>query len=257
MDFAANPNLPDKPVSLVIADGRISEEAQKRLANLNVSLLRLQPHRSLYTAVNSHPDMQLHHIGGEMIVYAPGTDPVLLDILSKYGFKLLKGESVLSPSYPADIAYNAARVGNKYFHNLKYTDAIIRRQLEKLDVEPVHVKQGYAKCSILAVNENSIITSDTGIAKAAEKKGLDVLNIATERSIKLPELNYGFIGGTGGMIGKTTLAVNGRIASLDCHDALLSFLSNKNIIIKELTDEIVTDIGSIIPLFHHTIHNPM
>lgn len=248
MAFVTNPNLPENQVSLAVVDRRISYEAEGELNALGVKLLKLQPHRSLYTAVCSHPDMLLHHIGGKTIVYAPGTDPELLSTLMTYGFKLLKGNSVLSPVYPTDIAYNVARVGNRYFHNLKHTDPVISSQLENQGVEPVHVEQGYAKCSVLPVDKNSIVTSDKGIAKAAEKNGFDVLLIDCEKSIQLPGLNYGFIGGAGGMLGNSLCAFNGSINKLSCHKAVSAFLSRKKINIIGLSDENMVDIGSILPL---------
>lgn len=248
MFFVTNPNLPENPVGLAIVDERISSEAESELGILGVKILKLQPHGSLYTAVCSHPDMMLHHIGGETIIYAPGTDTKLLDVLRAYGFVLLEGKSVLSPAYPADIAYNVARVGRRYFHNLKYTDPVIKKQLERLGAEPVHIEQGYAKCSVLPVDENSIITSDKGIAKVAEKEGLEVLLVDCGRSIQLPGLNYGFIGGAGGMLGNLTCVLNGSMGKLRCYDAISAFLSKKNIIIKGLSDRQVTDIGSILPL---------
>lgn len=248
MAFVTNPNLPENPVSLAVVDGRICNEAEGELNMLGVKLLKLQPHRSLYAAVCGHPDMLLHHIGGKTIVYAPGTDSMLISTLTTYGFRLLKGASVLSSAYPADIAYNVARVGNRYFHNLKYTDPVIGKQLEKLGVEPVHVEQGYTKCSVFPVDENSIITSDAGIAKAAGKKGLDVLLVEGERSIRLPGLNYGFIGGAGGMLGKSVCCFNGNIEKLTCYEAVLSFLSRKKFDFKSLSNGSVIDAGSILPL---------
>lgn len=248
MAFVANPNLPENPVNLAVVDRRINREAISELCILGVRILMLQPHRSLYTAVCSHPDMLLHHIGGETIVYAPGTDPALLDELITYGFKLLKGESELSPAYPWDIAYNVARVGNKYLHNLKYTDPVIKKQLKGLDVEPIHVEQGYAKCAILPIDEKSIITSDAGIVRAAEKKGIEVLLVDSRESIQLPGLDYGFIGGVGGMLGKSVCVFNGSVDKLSGYEAVLTFLSRRNIHFKGLSKDCMTDIGSILPL---------
>lgn len=248
MLFVTNPNLPENPVSLAIVDERISVEAESELSILGIKTLKLQPHAHLYEAVCCHPDMLLHHIGGEKIVYAPGTDAAILDVLEVYGFELIRGERILTCTYPADIAYNIARVGNRYFHNLRYTDPVAKKQLEKLGIEPVHVEQGYAKCSVLPVDNNSIITSDKGIAKTAEKKGLDVLLLDSEKSIRLPGLNYGFIGGAGGMLGKSACALNGSLDKLSCFAEISAFLSKKNITIKGLSNHHITDIGSILPL---------
>ena len=248
MAFIPNPNLPETIVKMAIVDGRIGIEAEEKLKDLGIRLFKTKPHPELYTAVCSHPDMLLHHIGGETVIYAPGTDPELLDKLKIFGFELIKGERMLSPSYPADIAYNAARVGKRYFHNLRYTDRSLADQLKRRGVKAVHVEQGYAKCSILPVDENSIITSDAGVAKAARKEGLDVLLADCRESIRLPGLNYGFIGGAGGMISKSICAINGNINKLSCGEAVLDFLSGKKVHIMELSDESVVDIGSILPL---------
>jgi hypothetical protein len=248
MPFVINPNLPKGRTSLVVVDGRIGAEAVAALEQSGTSVLKLEPHSGLYTAVCGHPDLQLHHVGGAVIVHAPGTDPALLAELSSYGFELVRGESVLTPAYPRDIAYNVARVGSKYFHNLKYTDPILKKMLEESGVEPVHVEQGYTKCSLLAVDEHSIITSDIGIAKSAEKNGFDVLLVDYERNIQLPGLNYGFIGGAGGLLGERLLALNGAVRKLSCCEALLNFLSMKKIELANLSGSAVTDIGSILPL---------
>ncbi len=248
MFFIASPNLPDRPVSLAVVDSRISDASSRSLERLGVKLLKIPAHRALYSAVCSHPDMLLHHIGEKLIVHAPGTDASLLVALRYCGFSLLQGEKVLTGTYPGDIAYNVARVGKYYFHNLRYTDPVIVKYLDRLGVEPVHTEQGYAKCSILPVDDRSIVTTDAGIAKAAEKKGLEVLFLECGSSIRLDGLNYGFIGGACTMISNTDCAVNGSLQKLDNSERLISFLSKKQINIKELSNYDVTDIGSIIPL---------
>lgn len=248
MFFIENPNLPDRPAALAIVDNRISDASSRSLERFGVKLLRILAHGALYGAVCSHPDMLLHHIGGNLIVHAPGTDAGLLSALRYCGFSLLQGKTELTGSYPGDIAYNVARVGKYYFHNLRYTDPVIVNQMERLGIEPVHIEQGYAKCSILPVDERSIVTTDAGIAKVAEKKGFDVLMLECGSSIRLDGLNYGFIGGACAMISNTDCAVNGSLSKLDDSEKLVSFLSKKQINIKELSNYDVTDIGSIIPL---------
>ncbi len=248
MRYVENPNLPSGLVSLAAVDSRISADAENRLRELGVEILKLGPHPDLYDAVSCHPDMMLHHLGGSRIVYAPGTDARAIAKLEELGFLMIKGDSLLTPSYPYDIAYNAARVGKWYFHNLKYTDRYMREQLDILGIEPVHVAQGYTKCSVLPVNDNSIITTDTGIARAAEKKGIDALLLECDESIRLPGLNHGFIGGACGLISNTICAVNGLVQKLKFSERMLSFLSERKISIKEISESSVTDIGSIVPL---------
>lgn len=255
MIFTANPNLPSRPVSLAVVDSRISDASSSELERLGVKMLRVPVHSFLYDAVCCHPDMLLHHIGANVIVHAPGTDEGLLAALRSCGFDLMQGEKVLTGTYPGDIAYNVARVGSYYFHNLRHTDPVIANQLARQGVEPVHTEQGYAKCSVLPLDEKSIVTTDAGIAKAAEKKGLDVLLLECGNSIRLPGLNAGFIGGSCSMLSDSLCAVNGTLRKLAGKERFVSFLSKKQIEIKELSNDDVTDIGSILPLMVYSCSN--
>lgn len=248
MNYIAFPNLPEGPVGLAVTDGRISPEAGRKLLSDGKKLIKTSRHTGVYDAISYHPDIMLHHLGHNRIVYAPGTAVETLDALTGFGFELVKGASGLLPDYPYDIAYNVARVGRFYFHNLKYTDPVLKSELDKCGIEAVHVEQGYAKCSISIVDDCSIITSDAGIAKAAGKKGIDVLLVDYGQSILLPGLNYGFIGGCSGLVGKNMWAVNGDVCKLASCKAIFDFLSLKNIQVMSLSGEQVTDIGSIIPL---------
>lgn len=248
MGFVTEPNLPDGKVSLAAADGRIGAEAEYELKKLGVEIVRIRPHPELYDAVCSHPDMLFHHAGGRLIIYAPGADPAAVSELASRGFQMVMGESRLKPEYPGDIAYNVARVGKWYFHNLKYTDVRIKEAMERMGIEPVHVAQGYAKCSVLPVDGNSIVTSDRGIAAAARKKGLEVLLLECGDSIRLPGLDYGFIGGACGMLSDSVCAINGSLAALKDFKSFLSFLSERKISAAEISKDRVTDIGSILPL---------
>jgi hypothetical protein len=248
MRYAAEPNLPDGNVCLALADVRISGEAEHNLKMLGAEIIRIHPHPDLYDAVSSHPDMMFFHAGGRLIIFAPGADPAAVSELSSRGFKMVMGQTRLRPEYPGDIAYNVARVGKRYFHNLKYTDIRIKEAMDRMGIEPIHVAQGYAKCSVLPVDDNSIVTSDRGIAAAARKKGLDVLLLECGDSIRLPGLDYGFIGGACGMLSDSVCAINGSLAKLKDYRSFLSFLSERKISIAEISGESVTDIGSILPL---------
>ena len=242
------PNLPEKPVCLAVIDGRVSIETERAFARLGVDIIRSFKHPGVQEAVSWHPDIFLHHAGGNMMVYAPDTHPSLLQTLAGHGFALVRGETALSSVYPADIAYNVARVGRFYFHNLKHTDPVLEGILRKQGIEAVNVKQGYTKCSVSVVDENSIITSDKGIALAAGKKGLDVLLLEAGQNITLPGFEYGFIGGSTGLLGKRVWAVCGDAGKLASYPLIHDFLNKKNIVIVSLSEMPVADVGSILPL---------
>jgi hypothetical protein len=248
MGFIEVPNLPQSRVTVAVIDGRANERVVKGLLKHGIELIRTRKFPKVYNAISFHPDIIMHHLGSEKIIYAPGTNTEFLDALKAYGFRLIEGKTVLSDSYPGNIAYNAARVGNYAIHNFRYTDPLLKDMLEKTGVEFINVKQGYSKCSICIVDQNSIITSDKGIEKAAEKKGIEVLLIDSDEEILLPGLNTGFIGGSTGLMDKNLLALTGSVRKLKSADRIIDFLERKNINIVSLDDNEIIDLGSILPL---------
>lgn len=247
MNFINIPNIPKESIRLAMVDGRISCDLETGLKGMGIELLKTKAHLGLYPAISFHPDAVFHHLGERTIVYAPGAAKSVLDALLDRGFILVKGEKELNPTYPGSIYYNAARVGNLVFHNTKYTDRVLKENFFKMDVELVHVNQGYAKCAISVVDENTIITMDLGIARAAEKKGVDVLAIE-EDAILLPDFNNGFIGGCSGLVDKVKWAVAGDIRKLRSYKKIEEFLRRKGVEIVCLSEDSVVDIGTIIPL---------
>lgn len=248
MQFVHNPNIPAKPVSVALADGRIGKQLEDKFTQLGIQIIKTEKYEGLYDAISYHPDILFHHIGGNRIVYAPGGSIKVIKRLQGFGFELVPGETRLQGKYPFNIAYNIARVGKLAFHNLKYTDPIVVKELELNGVELVHVNQGYTKCSVSVVNDSSIITSDSGIAITAVKKRLEVLLIEPEEGILLPGLNYGFIGGSSGLIGEKKWMISGDLLSLKSGQKIIQFLRERCIDIVPLPSEPVIDIGSIIPL---------
>ena len=109
------------------------------------------------------------------------------------------------------------------------------------------MRQGYAKCCACVVNEGAMITSDTGIAKAAARHGVDVLRIRPGY-IELEGFDTGFIGGASFKISPERLAFTGR---LDAHPDVArieSFLRERGVEPVYLTDSPAFDIGSAVPL---------
>ena len=181
------------------------------------------------------------------IVVAPNVYDYYNDILSNYNFNVIKGNSLISKKYPNNIQYNVAILGNYAIHNFKYTDNIILEYLDKFNIKKINVKQGYCKCSICIVDENSIITSDEGIHKEVIKYGIDSLLIE-KGYIDLFDLDYGFIGGCSGLISKDTLSFFGDIKKHPDYNRILEFVNKKNKKIISLSNEKLLDLGSLIPL---------
>ncbi len=132
----------------------------------------------------------------------------------------------------------------KIFEKNTCEDEIDKKELDKILDLPnvIDVKQGYANCSICQVDENSIITSDLGLAKTLEKYSLDVLKIEAGH-IDLFDFNYGFIGGASGIY-LDKVVFFGSISQHPDYLKIKKFIEKKGKKIVELSSEKLRDYGS-------------
>lgn len=176
----------------------------------------------VYPAISKHPDIYMCHLGNGLFVGQ---------------------ESSLGYSYPFNIIYNGASTGRYFIHNIKYTDKKLLEIVKKNHQKIINVKQGYAKCSIVVVDEKSIITSDRGIAKACD--GILEVLLIENGHIVLEGFNYGFIGGCSGRIGNTVI-FNGNLEDHPDFKKIIEFIEERDLEVKYFRDYPLTDIGSII-----------
>ncbi len=156
---------------------------------------------------------------------------------------------VLGSEYPRDIAYNAACTGKYFIHNIKYTAPELLEAAKELGMIIVDTKQGYAKCSTVIVDEDSIITYDRGLARACEAAGMksDNILIIEPGHIKLEGYDTGFIGGSSGRVGNIVYFC-GDLARHPDFGRIITFIEARNLEVKYCQDFPLTDIGSIISL---------
>ncbi len=219
-----------------LVDYRITPESLISLENLGCEVFFTKKHPKLNRAICGHADMLACRIGD----YTVAEPDFYNQIKSIANNKILCGKTRLNELYPYDIAYNAAHVGKYLIHNLKYTDPVIMELAEDV----ISVKQGYTKCSICKVNDEAIITSDEGIAKAVAGK-IDVLRIR-KGFINLDSMNYGFIGGCSGLIKDNLLVFNGCIENHPDYHNIHDFCRSHHVDIFSLNNDTLYDIGSII-----------
>ena len=151
----------------------------------------------------------------------------------------------LNKNYPENISLNAYITQNYLIHNLNFTDKEIINYCKTK--KQIHIKQGYSKCSILPLREKVVITSDMGIYKTLIKENFDVLLIPFG-DIELPGLNYGFIGGVGGMISSNSMAFFGSLEKYAFCDEVKKFLYKYDIKPIYLRDSKLFDRGSLLLL---------
>ncbi len=242
-----NPFLPYKVPRFIIIDYRVDEEILNYFKKVNIKIIKTIKCQELQEPVSGHPDMILHPIDYGTVIIAPNVFDYYKDILTKKGIKVIKGEKALSRNYPEDIAYNVARVGKYALHNIKYTDSKLKYYLEKAGNEFLNVNQGYTKCSTATVRDNAILTSDVSIHKKVKQKGIQSIYIKPY-DIELKGFNYGFIGGAAGALTQNCFILTGKFKDAEEFNKIKIFTQNKGYNIVQVSNEKITDLGTIIPI---------
>jgi len=226
----------------------ISEETNdilKEYLNKDNKLIEIKKTDTVYNAVSSHVDIYVCNILGNLIV-AKEQIEYIDEELKKSKIKYELGNSVLKSEYPNNICYNGVQLGSNFIHNIKYTDEKILNIAKENNLNIINVKQGYSKCSITIVDDNSVITSDEGIAKELVKHKIDVLLIKAG-SVKLEDFEYGFIGGASGRVGNE-IVFNGNLEEHPDYIKIINFIEKKKLKVKYFKEYPLTDIGSIIEI---------
>lgn len=243
MKFVQNPNLPQADIGLAAVSATYPAIAAA-LMRLGIECIAVGPSSALAEPVGSHADMLCFHVGGDSAVVAQGCASLCADF-KKHGFRVTESQNLIRSPYPFEVGLNAADVGGRLIANPHFLDGSIPAACREIQMVPVH--QGYAKCSVAVVDENSLITADSGIAAAAGHAGFDVLQIRPG-DILLPGCEYGFLGGACGKIGENMMAFTGKIQNHRDFSAIRAFLSYRRIDAVALSDGPLIDIGGILPL---------
>ncbi len=228
----------------VIVDCCADEKYFSALEKLNVKYYKSQKTDLLSSPVNTHPDMQIHFVSEKIAVVAPSVFDYYKEILPS-NITLLKGKREPGRTFPEDSAYNVAKLGKKVIGNLKFVDDVIKESYSDLGFELINTKQGYTKCNMCIVDENSVITEDEGLFRLLSDEGVSVLKISVG-SVSLESFDYGFVGGASGLIKKNCLAFFGDISKLSDAEKISEFLEERGIETISLSDDFPKDFGSIL-----------
>ena len=257
--FIKCPNLPNGKVRL-IGVGKVYLN-KLQLDAYGVEVIGVEKRKELPIPTTSHIDMQVVHLYSRYFLSAP-VDICKEDILYRDFFdelrckanklvdekvELIYGNKGLEQIYPACAAYNVLLLGKLAVYNPKCIDFILENHILSLGYHPIHVKQGFARCSVCIVRENAVITADTGIAYALRKCDIDVLHIHPGY-ICLPGYDTGFLGGSSFKLSKDILAFTGHLREHPDRENIISFIRNHGVYSVTLSDHAIFDIGSAIPI---------
>lgn len=240
--YITTPHLPKGKVGSAAIGERYRTRLEVPLIALGIEVLWLPDSPNVDVRLAGHADLSLVHMGGATVVCAGNGS--IVNVLTTRGYKVIRAKAP-GLRYPQDCALNACIVGNKLFHRLDATAKEVIGAAEKLEL--INISQGYAKCCICVVDENSIITSDNGIARAAAKHGVNVLEI-TPGWIELDGFEYGFIGGASFKLSRNEMAFTGRLDKHPDYYNIKSFIDSRGISMVTLTDGPAFDIGSVVLL---------
>lgn len=191
-----------------------------------------------------HADLSLLCVGMQAVA-SKGLNIDIVNYLTNRGCAVSCVEKEEGAEYPTDAGLCVCDTGRYRIANPKTIDPAAQSLLAQRRWIPV--KQGYARCAVCVVNEDSIITADLGVAEKARVAGLDVLVIQSGW-IELPGFKEGFVGGASIRLAPDKL---GFVGSLDTHpdkDAILSFLYKKDVEAVFLKEGALLDIGSAVTL---------
>lgn len=243
MKFIETPYLPDGQTAVAVSAAEI--KGVRTIMPPSVSVLP--------EGIRCHADLGICVLGGGRAVCPPDTFDYYKKHLEPLGYNIICGKTALGCHYPNDTAYNVGIAGNKCFLNPDVCDDILLRELDKAGYELICVAQGYAKCSICPIDEDTIICGDRGISRAAERSGMTVLEVDND-GILLSGYGNGFFGGCGGMLSPSCMALNGELSSYPGGVAVRDFLFQRGIDVVSLKKGKIYDIGSVIPLMID-VHN--
>jgi len=237
-----------KRTRYIICDYNIDEEIEQNLIKFGVTPIKLHgvDRFGEDNLLNCHPDMFCFKLEENRWLFYDEVYKINKNILDKLSLEIIPIENPISCGYPFDVGLNAAKFGDYLICNVRYTnEKVIRYFYENnKNIKIINVKQGYAKCSVCIVDENSIITSDVSIYKQAKQNNINVLLIEPGH-IDLNGYDYGFIGGCSGLIYLNKLAFTGNIdMHPNCGD-IKKFCGGRGVEIVSLSENKLYDYGSL------------
>ena len=225
---------------LILLDRKMPETAKEKLATYG-DIVEFATKGITYEAISGHPDIFFCPTPVGLIV-APNLPKEYFSILDRNEIKYSKGLLPVGKEYPETARYNSL-VTNKYLiQNPAINDPKIRNLNSELEMIPT--KQGYVRCNLIALPNETFITSDRGIEKSLKQRKIEVLYVDPS-CVKLRGFGNGFFGGACGLLGNT-LFICGSMKYFKKKVSIESFAERAGVSIIELYDGQPVDVGTIL-----------
>jgi len=172
----------------------------------------------------------------------PNLPEKYFSILNQNSITYTKGMLPVGKTYPGTARYNTLVTGKFIIQNPEIAEPSIAK------LNPNHkiiaVKQGYVQCNLLALPNETFITSDRGIEKVLKQYNMEVLFVDPS-CIILDGFEHGFFGGACGLI-DNTLFICGSLSFLMNDQKLKVKIKKSGVQIIELYNGPLLDIGTIL-----------
>lgn len=220
---------------------RYRDKLGKSLVSQGIEPIYISDNPDVDPRLGGHVDLSIFKVQDKVFVLAGwiAGNSLLVNKLTNSGIRIIFSDRRQSPIYPHDANLCACAVGNRIIHSKKATDPVIYQNWPDRLID---VKQAYSKCSVCVVDDNAIITADSGIANKAEENGIEVLHISPGEII-LEGFDSGFIGGAS-FADESAIYFTGRLGSYN--DSVEAFIATHGKKTVYLNSEMAFDIGGAI-----------
>ncbi len=239
--FVDKPHLPQGKVRRLIVGKKYKKVLENALSEQNIAAIWLKNNEYVDERLTGHCDLMAAHLTKNVLAVQKG---VLNDCELINNIKLIETAAPKKPEYPYDAGLNICIVGDKLIYNPKSAD---EQTVSLFKGTKLCCKQGYTKCSVCVVDEDSIITADRKISAVASAAGMSVLTVS-ENLTALDGFEHGFIGGASFKISRNEMAFTGVINDTSEKLRIEHFLNERGVSAVYLTDMPLFDIGSAIPI---------
>ena len=229
---------------LILLDRKMPETAKEKLAAYG-EIVEFATEGITYDAISGHPDIFFCPTPAGLIV-APNLPEKYFAILDQYKINYIKSSLPVGQEYPETAQYNSLVTNKFIFQN----PAVSEPEIEKLntELEIIPIKQGYVRCNLIALPNETFITSDRGIEKSLKQHKLEVLYVDST-CVKLDGFEHGFFGGACGLF-ENTLFICGSLKYFKERSIIESYVKRSGVSIIELYEGEPVDVGTILFLEH-------
>lgn len=240
------PHLPKGEVRHIIIGEKYRDLLENALFANNLEPIWMPDNPCVDDRLSGHADLSVNKFSENCVGISKFLkNSELFEQLKTLDYNIIMAKDAEKPEYPYDAFLNVCQIADKLIYNSRTICEELNNQLDSVISDRIDCRQGYTKCSVCIVNENSIITADRVIADKAKAFGMDVL--LTDNSIvELNGFEHGFIGGAAFKLNEFKIAFTGMIESSKEKNAIENFLKERGIEAVYLTENKLFDIGSAV-----------